>query len=136
MLKYMLDTNIGIYVIKRKPISVLEVFNKYAGLLCISSITLSELYHGIEKSERKEDNLRRVEDFTSRLVVLEYGAKAAAHYGDIRANLEGRGLTIGVNDLHISGHARSEGLVLVTNNTREFERVPALRVENWIEGLE
>ncbi len=132
----MLDTNIGIYVIKRKPISVLEVFNKYAGLLCISSITLSELYHGIEKSERKEDNLRRVEDFTSRLVVLEYGAKAAAHYGDIRANLEGRGLTIGVNDLHISGHARSEGLVLVTNNTREFERVPALRVENWIEGLE
>ena len=136
MLKYMLDTNIGIYVIKRKPISVLEVFNKYAGLLCISSITLSELYHGIEKSERKEDNLRRVEDFTSRLVVLEYGAKAAAHYGDIRANLEGRGLTIGVNDLHISGHARSEGLVLVTNNTREFERVPALRIENWIEGLE
>ena len=132
----MLDTNIVIYVIKHKPISVLEVFNKYAGLLCISSITLSELYHGIEKSGRNEDNLRRVEDFTSRLVVLEYGAKAAAHYGDIRANLEGRGLTIGVNDLHISGHARSEGLVLVTNNTREFERVPALRIENWIEGLE
>ncbi|MBL4852199.1 MAG: PIN domain-containing protein, partial [Gammaproteobacteria bacterium] len=100
--------------------------------MCISSITLAELLHGAEKSARKEDNLRQVEDFVSRLEVLEYGAKAAAHYGDIRADLERQGMTIGVNDLHISGHARSEGLILVTNNFREFERVSALRLDNWV----
>lgn len=132
MLKYMLDTNIVIYIIKRKPIAILDTFNANAGVLCISSITLAELLHGIEKSEYPEQNLRKVEDFTSRLEVLEYGSKAAAHYGDIRANLEQKGHTIGVNDLHIAGHARSEGLTLVTNNLREFERVEALRVVNWL----
>lgn len=133
MLKYMLDTNIVIYVIKRKPIEVLEVFNRHAGQMCISSITLAELLHGAEKSARIEDNLRQVEDFVSRLEVLEYGTKAAAHYGDIRASLERKGTTIGVNDLHIAGHTRSEGLTLVTNNLREFERVEGLLLENWIE---
>ena len=132
MLKFMLDTNIVIYVIKRKPIAALKLFNRHVGQMCISSITLAELLHGAEKSARKEDNLRQVEDFVSRLEVLEYGAKAAAHYGDIRADLERQGMTIGVNDLHISGHARSEGLILVTNNFREFERVSALRLDNWV----
>lgn len=132
MLKYMLDTNIVIYVIKRKPISALETFNRHAGQLSISSITLAELIHGAEKSEQAEKNLRLVEDFTSRLVVLDYDTKAAAHYGNIRAELEKSGQTIGVNDLHIAGHARSEGLILVTNNKREFERVPGLRLENWV----
>lgn len=132
MLKYMLDTNIVIYVIKRKPINVLNTFNANTGTLCISSITLAELLHGVEKSEYPEKNLRRVEDFTSRLEVLDYQSKAAAHYGDIRANLEKKGQTIGVNDLHIAGHARSEGLVLVSNNLREFERVEALRTVNWL----
>jgi len=70
-------------------------------------------------------------DFVSRLDVLEYGAKAAPHYGEIRADLERKGTPIGVNDLHIAGHARSEGLTLVTNNRREFERLEALRVDNW-----
>jgi tRNA(fMet)-specific endonuclease VapC len=88
--------------------------------------------HGVEKSSQPEHNLRRVEDFISRLDVLEYTAKAAAHYGDIRANLETQGNTIGVNDLHIAGHARSEGLILVTNNEREFTRVDGLRLENWV----
>jgi tRNA(fMet)-specific endonuclease VapC len=133
MLKFMLDTNIVIYVIKRKPISVLEVFNRHVGQLCISSITLAELIHGAEKSAKIEHNLQQVEDFVSRLEVLDYGSKAAAHYGDIRSDLERNGMTIGVNDLHISGHARSEGLTLVTNNLREFERVSALRLDNWIE---
>jgi tRNA(fMet)-specific endonuclease VapC len=73
-----------------------------------------------------------VEDFVSRLTLLEYGSKAAAHYGNIRADLELKGRTIGVNDLHIAGHARSEGLTLVTNNLKEFERVEALRLENWV----
>lgn len=132
MLKYMLDTNIVIYVIKRRPLEVLETFNTHAGHLCISAITLSELLHGAEKSVQIEHNLRQVEDFISRLEVLPYGLKAASHYGEIRANLERSGTPIGVNDLHIAGHARSEGLVLVTNNLKEFERVKALRLENWV----
>ena len=132
ILKYMLDTNMVIYVIKRRPIEVLDTFNQYVGQLCISSITLAELLHGVGKSTQAAHNLRQVEDFISRLQVLDYTPKAAAHYGDIRAALEKQGNSIGVNDLHIAGHARSEGLVLVTNNTKEFVRVAGLRVENWV----
>lgn len=132
MLRYMLDTNIVIYVVKRRPLAVLEVFNRHAGEMCISAVTEAELIHGAEKSQQREHNLRQVEDFTSRLEVLDYGRKAAGHYGDIRADLERKGTPIGVNDLHIAAHARSEGVVLVTNNLREFERVAGLRVENWL----
>jgi len=132
MFKYMLDTNIVIYVIKRRPAPLLEVFNEHVGHMCISSITLAELLHGAEKSERQEHNLKQVEDFISRLVVLPYDEKSAAHYGNIRADLERKRKTIGVNDLHIAGHARGEGLILVTNNEREFNRVEGLRVENWV----
>ena len=132
MLKYMLDTNIAIYVIKRRPPEVLATFNQHAGQLCISSITLAELIHGVEKSAKPDHNLRQVEDFISRLTVLVYGIKASAHYGNIRAVLERKGTIIGVNDLHIAGHARSEGVTLVTNNMKEFERVEGLRLENWI----
>lgn len=132
MLKYMLDTNIAIYVIKRRPQEALSTFNRHAGQLCISSITMAELMHGVEKSAQPDRNLRQVEDFVSRLFLLEYGNKAAAHYGEIRATLERGGKTIGVNDLHIAGHARSEGLTLVTNNLKEFERVEGLRLENWV----
>ena len=132
MLKYMLDTNIVIYVIKRHPLEVLSTFNQNAEYMCISSITLAELIHGAEKSAKPAHNLQQVEDFISRLEVLDYCNKAAAHYGDIRANLERKGTPIGVNDLHIAGHTRSEGLTLVTNNLREFERVEGLRLENWV----
>ena len=132
MLRYMLDTNIVIYVIKRRPIEVLEIFNNHVGQMCISSITLAELFHGVEKSAMPAHNLLQVEDFISRLEVLPYGDKAAIHYGNIRATLERKGTIIGLNDLHISGYARSEGLTLVTNNTCEFDRVDALRVINWI----
>jgi tRNA(fMet)-specific endonuclease VapC len=131
MLKYMLDTNIAIYVIKRRPIELLAVFNSHAGQMCISSISMAELLHGVEKSSKPDHNLRQVEDFASRLEVLEYGSKAAAHYGEIRAELERKGTVIGINDLHIAGHARSEGLTLVSNNLREFERVEGLRLMNW-----
>lgn len=132
MLKYLLDTNIVIYVIKRRPLEALETFNRHAGQMAISSVTLAELMHGAEKSARPEHNLRQIEDFVSRLEVLDYGRKAAEHYGDIRADLERKGTPIGVNDLHIAGHARSEGFILVTNNLREFERVDALRLDNWV----
>ncbi|MCI5149309.1 MAG: tRNA(fMet)-specific endonuclease VapC [Candidatus Electrothrix sp. MAN1_4] len=134
MLKYMLDTNIVIYVIKRRPIEVLETFNRHANQMCISSITFAELIHGAEKSARPEHNLRQVEDFISRLEVLDYGRRVASHYGDIRADLERKGTPIGVNDLHIAGHARSEGISLVTNNLREFERVEGLRLVNWVKA--
>ena len=132
MLKYMLDTNIAIYVIKRRPQKALEQFNRQAEFLCISAISQAELIHGAEKSEYIERNLRTVEDFCSRLTVLTYGKSAAVHYGQIRANLEKRGEMIGVNDLHIAGHARSEGLTLVTNNRREFDRIESLQVSNWV----
>lgn len=134
MLRYLLDTNIVIYVLKRRPIEVLSVFNANASRMAISSITLAELMHGAEKSFRVTENLMAIEDFCSRLDVLPYGSKAAQHYGAIRAQLEKLGRPIGVNDLHIAAHARSEGLVLVTNNTAEFDRVPALEVENWVQS--
>ncbi len=134
MLRYLLDTNIVIYVLKRRPIEVLSVFNANASRMAISSITLAELMHGAEKSSRVTENLAAIEDFCSRLEVLPYGSKAAQHYGAIRAHLEKLGRPIGVNDLHIAAHARSEGLVLVTNNTAEFDRVPALEVENWVQS--
>ena len=134
MLRYLLDTNIVIYVLKRRPIEVLSVFNANASRMAISSITLAELMHGAEKSSRVTENLTAIEDFCSRLEVLPYGSKAAQHYGAIRAQLEKLGRPIGVNDLHIAAHARSEGLVLVTNNTAEFERVSALEIENWVQS--
>lgn len=135
MLKYLLDTNIVIYVIKRRPVEVLGLFNEHAGRMAISAITLSELYHGAEKSAKVSQNLAVVEEFASLLEVLPYAAKASQHYGAIRAALEREGRPIGVNDLHIAAHARSEGLTLVTNNLAEFERVPGLMTENWVASL-
>ena len=132
MLKYFLDTNIVIYVIKQRPMQVLEVFNRQHGRMAISSITLAELVHGAEKSSDVSRNTAVVEDFVSRLAVLPYDDKAAWQYGNIRAALEKLGQPIGINDLHIAAHARSNGLTLITNNMREFERVPGLLLENWV----
>lgn len=132
MIRYLLDTNIVIYVIKRRPREALEVFNRHHGHMAISAITLAELVHSAEKSQFPARNLNVVEDFCSRLAVLPYTQEAAYHYGAIRAALENTGQTIGVNDLHIAAHARSQGLTLATNNLREFERVPGLLVENWV----
>ena len=132
MLRFLLDTNIVIYVIKQRPLQALELFNAHAGQMAMSSITLADLLHGAEKSQNPNQSLAVVEDFCSRLEVLPYGAKAAQHYGSIRAALEKLGTPVGVNDLHIAAHARSEGLTLVSNNLREFERVPALQLVNWI----
>ena len=132
MLKYLLDTNIVINVIKRRPLQVLEVFNRHHGRMAISSITLAELAHGVEQSSDPSRNLGVVEDFVSRLTVLPYDDRAAWQYGNIRAVLETLGQPIGVNDLHIAAHARSNGLTLVSNNLHEFERVPGLLLENWV----
>ena len=131
MLKYLLDTNIVIYVVKRRPVEVMGTFNDNTGRMAMSAITLADLLHGAEKSAKVAQNLAVVEEFASLLEVMPYTAKAAQHYGAIRSELEKSGRPIGVNDLHIAAHARSEGLVIVTNNRREFDRVSALQVEDW-----
>ena len=105
MLRYLLDTNIVIYVLKRRPIEVLQVFNQQAHHMAISVITLAELVHGAEKSSKPAENLAVVEDFCSRLEVLAYTPKAAQHYGMMRTSLEKMGEPSGVNNLHIAGRS-------------------------------
>ena len=132
MIKYLLDTNIVIYTIKNRPEQVRDKFNAHDGQMAISSVTLMELLYGAEKSTNPERNLKVVESFTSRLEVLDFGAHAAQHTGQIRAELARSGCPIGPYDQMIAGHARSLGLIIVTNNEREFQRAPGLRVENWV----
>ena len=132
MLSYMLDTNICIHVMKTYPPAVRERFNALAEQLCISSVTLGELHYGAEKSAKRFDNLAAIAQFAGRLEVLSFGDRAAAHYGQLRAELERAGTPCGPHDMQIGAHARSEGLILVTNNMREFTRMPGLRVENWL----
>ncbi|HEX4180697.1 MAG TPA: tRNA(fMet)-specific endonuclease VapC [Caulobacteraceae bacterium] len=132
MLAYMLDTNICIYVMKIYPLELVEKFNTLAEQLCISSITLGELHYGAEKSARHAENLTAIEHFSARLEILPFAEKAAAHYGQLRAELERAGTPCGPHDMQIGGHARSEGLIVVTNNMREFTRMPGVRSENWV----
>ncbi|KXW55821.1 type II toxin-antitoxin system tRNA(fMet)-specific endonuclease VapC [Ferrovum sp. PN-J185] len=132
MLKFLLDTNIVIYVLKRRPKEMLDIFNTNVSRMAISSITLSELIYGSEKSQNVDKNLEAIEEFISHLDVLPYDAKASQHYGQIKAALEKKGKIIGENDIHIAAHAISQGLILVTNNLREFKRVPNLALENWV----
>ena len=132
MPQYMLDTNICIYIMKNHPPALLQRFNLLAEQLCISSITLGELHYGVEKSARRQQNLDDLVRFTARLEVLPFAAEAAAHYGQLRVELERAGRPAGPFDMLIGAHARSEGLIVVTNNEREFARMPGLRVENWV----
>lgn len=132
MYSFMLDTNICIYVIKERPISALKKFNQYAGRICVSSIVASELYFGAYNSQFIDKNLRQVEDFLSRLTVLDYTDEFSPHYGEICADLAKKGQLISENDMHIASHARGLGLILITNNTDEFSRVAGLRLDNWV----
>lgn len=131
MLKYMLDTNICIFTIKNKPEHVRDAFNRHHGQLCMSSVSLMELIYGAENSSSPERNLAVVEGFSARLEVLPYDEMAATHTGQLRAELALNGTPIGPYDQLIAGHARSRGLIVVTNNRREFDRVAGLRVEDW-----
>ena len=131
MLKYMIDTNIAIYTLKNRPAKVRAAFNKHSGEMCLSTISLGELIFGAEKSARVEHNLTVIEGFAARLKVESFNAHAAIHFGQLRAELAESGNLIGPYDMMIAGHARALGLILVTNNRREFDRVPGLRVENW-----
>lgn len=131
MLKYMLDTNICIFTIKNKPQQVRDAFNRHSGQLCISSVSLMELIYGAEKSASPERNLAVVEGLAARLEVMSYDELAATHTGQLRAELARNGTPIGPYDQLIAGHARSRGLIIVTNNRREFDRVAGLRIEDW-----
>lgn len=131
MLKYMLDTNICIFTVKNRPQHVRDAFNRHHGQLCISSVSLMELLYGAEKSASPEKNLAIVEGFAARLDVLAYDDLAASHTAQLRAELSRSGMPIGPYDQMIAGHARSRGLIVVTNSRREFDRVPGLRVDDW-----
>ncbi len=132
MIKYMLDTNILIYTIKNRPKKVRDAFKKHADYLAMSTVTLGELIYGAEKSTQSVRNLADIEALAARMDVVPFDSQAAIHFGQVRAELANSVKLIGPFDLMIAGHARSRGLILVTNNLREFKRVPGLRVENWV----
>lgn len=132
---YLLDTNICIYIIKKKPIEVLQKFRSYPiGEIGISSISVAELMFGVQKSQYKSRNERALEKFLIPLIIREFDYKAASVYGKIRSQLEKTGQPIGPLDTLIAAHALSLNLILVTNNIREFKKVPGLRVTNWLDG--
>lgn len=129
---YMLDTDMCIYIIKRKPAAVLETLKKLdTGDVCVSAVTLAELAYGVAKSRQIERNTIALATFLAPLEILPFSDKAAVKYGEIRAALEKKGQVIGPYDLMIAAHALSENLILVTNNTGEFSRIPGLALQNW-----
>ena len=132
MLRYMLDTDISSYIMNQSSAKAMHRIQTAAvGEVCISAVTRSELMYGVEVSPRRAKDLRSLDIFIRHIDVLDYPSNAAFDYAQIRAFLKGRGTIIGANDLFIAAHARSLGLTLVTNNTREFGRVPGLKFENW-----
>lgn len=132
MIDFMLDTDISIYVIKKKPPEVLARFNQHYGTMAVSSVTVSELRYGYEKS-KVERHRQEVEDFLNRIRVLDFDQHAAEITGIIRAKLANSGTPIGPYDVMIAGHAMAVGCIMVTNNLREFSRVDGLQVENWLD---
>jgi len=132
--KFLLDTNICIYIIKQKPAKVLEKFKRlHPSDVGISSITLAELEYGIAKSQQSEKNRIALNQFLITLEIVKFDEKASNIYGGVRAELERKGLVIGAMDMLIAAHAISLDLILVTNNVKEFSRIPNLRLENWAE---
>ena len=131
-MKYMLDTNICIYIIKEKPKKVLNKFQSLEiGDICISMITFAELEYGVEKSKYTETNRTALTCFLAPIEILPFNQKEAIKYGEIRATLEKQGNVIGAYDLMIGAHAIAENLTLVTNNEKEFNRISELSIENW-----
>jgi len=132
-IRYLLDTNICIYIAKHNPPAVRARFEQlHANALAMSVITLGELQHGAEKSQARDKALLALQQLQNAIQVMPLAEDAGQHYGQIRSTLERAGQPIGNNDLWIAAHARAEGWVLVTNNEREFCRVDGLVVENWV----
>ncbi len=131
-MKYLIDTNICIYIMNQRPSVVIKKFKRFEpGEIGISTITISELQYGIAKSLHRDKNQKRLEEFTTPFEILAYDEAAARTYGDIRFQLEKSGRLIGPLDLLIAAHALSQGLILVTNNDKEFKRIKNLKVQNW-----
>lgn len=132
-MKYMLDTNICIYIIKRKPQAIVERFlQTEISQIGISSITLSELMYGVSKSSKPEQNQMALAQFMAPLEISPYDDDAAQYYGDLRVYLEKQGTPIGSLDMLIAAHALSTASTLITNNEKEFIRIPNLKIGNWI----
>ena len=132
-MRYMLDTNICIYLIKHKPPQVFEILQEHnPDEICISSVTYAELVHGVEKSKAVERNRLALTILLANIEILDFDMKAAEEYGRIRADLEKKGTPIGPLDMMIAGHAKSLGYTVVTNNVGEFKRVEGLQYENWV----
>jgi tRNA(fMet)-specific endonuclease VapC len=132
MYRYMLDTDIFSYIMNRSSASVTRKLEGVGvGDVCLSAIVESEVLFGIERSPRRHIIQTAFDKYLKYFDVLAYPPEAAIHYAQIRAALEARGTPIGANDLFVAAHARCLGLTLVTNNTREFARVPGLKIENW-----
>ncbi|MEE4363433.1 MAG: type II toxin-antitoxin system VapC family toxin [Desulfotignum sp.] len=132
-MNFLIDTNICIYIMNRKPIEVIQKFkDTEIGQIGISSITVSELHYGVSKSKFRKQNVKRLEEFLIPFEILPYDENAAKFYGEIRAQLESQGRLIGPLDLLIAAHAMSNNLVLVTNNEKEFSRITSLKIENWV----
>ena len=133
-MRYMLDTNICIYVIKHKPETVFQKLQEVEPEdVCVSSVTYAELVHGVEKSAAVEKNRLALSMLLANIEILDFDVYAADCYGKIRANLEKKGTPIGPLDMMIAGHAQSRGYTVVTNNVKEFSRVSNLKIENWAE---
>lgn len=129
---HILDTDICIYIIKKFPQAVIKKIREFSpGEIAISSVTMSELYYGAYKSQHQEKNLLALQNFLLPIEILPFDDRAAINYGEIRATLEKNGTPIGPLDLMIASHVRGLGLTLVTNNSKEFSRVPMLLIENW-----
>lgn len=133
MIKYLIDTNICIYIMNKRPIGIIHKFKLFdVGEIGVSTITVSELHYGVSKSKNRRLNKQRIDEFLSPLEILPYDEIAATVYGDIRVQLEKRGEIIGPLDLLIAAHTLSRDLVLISNNEKEFKRVNNLKIENWV----
>jgi tRNA(fMet)-specific endonuclease VapC len=131
-MKYLIDTNICIYIMNNRPSEVIQRFkNVEIGLIGISSISVSELHYGVCKSTRIKYNLKRLEEFLNPFEILPYDENASRCYGKIRSQLENQGNVIGPLDMLIAAHALSNNLILITNNEKEFNRIQSVKVENW-----
>lgn len=132
MIEYLLDSDIAIYIMNQSHPRPVQQMATAAGHVGISAIAYAELAFGVHRSDRQADNMAALDAFIKQLQVFPFGPEAAVHYGQIRAELQRAGTPIGANDMLIAAHARSLGAILVTNNRREFDRVPGLLVENWV----
>ena len=132
-MKYLIDTNICIYIMNKRPVEVLNKFKKLKlGEIGISTISVSELQYGVRNSKYREKNKKRLAEFLAPFEILSFDEMAAEIYGDIRFKLEKRGQPVGPLDQLIAAHALSQGLILVTNTDKEFKRFQNLKVENWV----